>query len=113
MQPGLIYGIIGPNGSGKSTLHRRHHPATKLTRGELLFDGEEYHRRPAVPGWPASGVARTFQTVRLLPDLNVRGQHPARRRRGRRGRRRARRSCAACSGRSTSPVVPTRSSGPG
>lgn len=71
LQPGLIYGIIGPNGSGKSTLIGAITRLTSLTRGELLFDGEHYDS--VSPSRLARlRVARTFQTVRLLPDLNVR-----------------------------------------
>jgi len=70
LMPGLIYGIIGPNGSGKSTLIGAITRLTKLTSGKLLFDGEEYQGIP--PSAVArKRVARTFQTVRLLPDLNV------------------------------------------
>jgi branched-chain amino acid transport system ATP-binding protein len=68
---GKIYGIIGPNGSGKSTLIGAMTRLTQLTRGELLFDGEEYHRVPAAQV-AKKRVSRTFQTVRLLPDLTVR-----------------------------------------
>jgi branched-chain amino acid transport system ATP-binding protein len=71
MRPGLIYGIIGPNGSGKSTLIGAITRMTKLTRGEMFFDGTSYGRsRPHLLA--KLGVARTFQTVRLLPDLDVR-----------------------------------------
>jgi branched-chain amino acid transport system ATP-binding protein len=71
LHPGLVYGIIGPNGSGKTTLIGAITRLTRLTRGELLFEGRSY------TGVPANrlahlGVARTFQTVRLLPDLDVR-----------------------------------------
>jgi branched-chain amino acid transport system ATP-binding protein len=69
--PGLIYGIIGPNGSGKSTLIGAMTRLTKLTSGELLFDGEPYHNASAST-IARKRVARTFQTVRLLPDLDVR-----------------------------------------
>jgi branched-chain amino acid transport system ATP-binding protein len=70
LEPGLIYGIIGPNGSGKTTLIGAITRLTKLTRGDLLFDGSSF------TGLRASkvarlGVSRTFQTVRLLPDLDV------------------------------------------
>jgi branched-chain amino acid transport system ATP-binding protein len=70
LEPGLIYGIIGPNGSGKTTLIGAITRLTQLTRGDMLFDGESY-----VTARPSRlvdlGVARTFQTVRLLPDLDV------------------------------------------
>lgn len=71
LHAGKIYGIIGPNGSGKSTLIGAMTRLTQLTRGELFFDGEEYHRVPAAQV-AKRRVARTFQTVRLLPDLTVR-----------------------------------------
>jgi branched-chain amino acid transport system ATP-binding protein len=70
LEAGKIYGILGPNGSGKSTLLGALTRLTQLTRGELFFDGEEYHRVP--PSAVAKRrVARTFQTVRLLADLTV------------------------------------------
>jgi branched-chain amino acid transport system ATP-binding protein len=70
LMPGLIYGIIGPNGSGKTTLIGAITRLTRLTSGKLLFDGEEYQGLPA-SAVARKRVARTFQTVRLLPDLNV------------------------------------------
>ena len=70
LEPGLIYGIIGPNGSGKTTLIGAVTRLTQLTRGDLLFDGQDYTAvRP--DKLVHLGVARTFQTVRLLPDLDV------------------------------------------
>ena len=70
LEPGLIYGIIGPNGSGKTTLIGAITRLTQLTRGDMLFDGESY--TTARPSRLVDlGVARTFQTVRLLPDLDV------------------------------------------
>ncbi|WP_426245878.1 ABC transporter ATP-binding protein [Nocardioides sp. LHG3406-4] len=70
LRPGLITGIIGPNGSGKSTLVAALTRLTHLTRGELYASGERYDQ--VAPGRIAGlGIARTFQTVRLLPDLTV------------------------------------------
>ena len=71
LEPGRIYGIIGPNGSGKSTLIAAITRLTRLTRGELLLDGQPVHDVPA-SRLAGLGVARTFQTVRLLSDLTVR-----------------------------------------
>jgi branched-chain amino acid transport system ATP-binding protein len=68
---GHIFGILGPNGSGKSTLLGALTRLVPLTKGQLLFDGEEYHRTP-VAHVARRGIARTFQTVRLLPGLTVR-----------------------------------------
>lgn len=65
-----IFGILGPNGSGKSTLLAAMTGLVRLTAGEFVFDGERYHGRSAA--WIArSGVARTFQTARLVPGLTV------------------------------------------
>src|SRR3954464_2955888 len=70
LRPGLIYGIIGPNGSGKTTLIGAITRLTRLTRGDLLLDGTSYLGLRASK-LARQGVARTFQTVRLLPDLDV------------------------------------------
>lgn len=68
---GKIFGVLGPNGSGKSTMLAAVTRLVRLTRGELLFGGEPYHHEPprAMAG---RGIARTFQTVRLLEDRTVR-----------------------------------------
>jgi branched-chain amino acid transport system ATP-binding protein len=70
LYPGLIYGIIGPNGSGKSTLIGAVTRLTELTRGEMLFAGTPYQAAGAAQ-LATLRVARTFQTVRLLPDMTV------------------------------------------
>ena len=68
---GKIFGILGPNGSGKSTLLAAITRLVPLTRGQLLFDGEPYdHDPPHVVA--KRGIARTFQTVRLLEGRTVR-----------------------------------------
>ncbi|MGK5111435.1 MULTISPECIES: ABC transporter ATP-binding protein [unclassified Geodermatophilus] len=72
LETGRILGILGPNGSGKSTLLAAITRLVPLTRGRVLLDGEDYSRTP--PARLAHrGIARTFQTVRLLPDLTVLG----------------------------------------
>lgn len=70
LAPGLISGILGPNGSGKSTLLGAVTRMVSLTRGSLLFNGQDYSKVPArkILGL---GIARTFQTVRLLQDRTV------------------------------------------
>lgn len=70
LAPGRIYGIVGPNGSGKSTLLAALTRLVRLTRGRLMLDGEDY---TAASNWTLArhGVARTFQTVRVLPHLTV------------------------------------------
>ena len=72
LENGRILGILGPNGSGKSTLLAALTRLVPLTRGRLTLDGEDYGRTPA-SRLAHRGIARTFQTVRLLPDLTVLG----------------------------------------
>ena len=67
---GKIYGIVGPNGSGKSTLLAALTRLVKLTRGRVRLDGRDYSSASNY-SLARQGVARTFQTVRLLPDLTV------------------------------------------
>lgn len=71
MRPGQIYGVLGPNGSGKSTLLGAMTRLTPMTRGRIVLDGEDYTKRPARKVHHM-GIARTFQTVRLLDDRSVR-----------------------------------------
>jgi ABC-type branched-subunit amino acid transport system ATPase component len=67
---GELCGLIGPNGSGKSTLLGAISRLTGLTEGELVLDGTEYTHHP--PHLAAElGIARTFQTVRLLGEMTV------------------------------------------
>jgi branched-chain amino acid transport system ATP-binding protein len=70
IERGRLCGLIGPNGSGKSTMLGALSRLTELASGELRLDGEPY---TDVPAHQASrlGVARTFQTVRLLPAMTV------------------------------------------
>lgn len=70
LDEGLIYGIMGSNGSGKSTLLGAVTRLNPLTRGQMKFDGEDFTRvRPHRVAH--LGVARTFQTVRLINDRTV------------------------------------------
>ena len=71
LRQGAIYGILGANGSGKSTLLGAITRLNPLTRGDLRFDGRSY---AGVPAHKVAhlGVARTFQTVRLIDDRSVR-----------------------------------------
>lgn len=70
VEQGGLYGLAGPNGSGKSTLLAAMSRLLTLTSGLILIAGQETsHRSPAQVA--RLGVARTFQTVRLIPDLSV------------------------------------------
>lgn len=70
LAPGLISGIIGPNGSGKSTLITAITRLVDLTSGRVELGGEDYSTVRA-DRVARLGVSRTFQTVRLLPDLTA------------------------------------------
>ena len=70
VERGEIVGLIGPNGAGKTTLFNAITGFVRPTGGEVRFKGEP------ITGWPShricwSGIARTFQLVRLLPELSV------------------------------------------
>jgi branched-chain amino acid transport system ATP-binding protein len=70
VERGSLCGLIGPNGSGKSTLLGAMSRLTDLTSGSLTIAGEEYTRVPRYRA-NAVGIARTFQTVRLLESMTV------------------------------------------
>ena len=67
---GEIIGLIGPNGAGKTTAFNTITGISKATSGKVLFEGRD------ITGWSASkvarsGIARTFQNIRLYEDLKV------------------------------------------
>jgi ABC-type branched-subunit amino acid transport system ATPase component len=70
VEDGRLCGLIGPNGSGKSTMLGALSRMTDLTSGALRLDGRDY--ADAAPHEANRlGIARTFQTVRLLPGMTV------------------------------------------
>ncbi len=80
---GTVHGLIGPNGAGKTTLINLVSGLLAPTAGAITLGGRAIaglapHRIAAL------GVARTFQNIRLFPDLTARdnvlvGQHLRRR----------------------------------
>jgi branched-chain amino acid transport system ATP-binding protein len=67
---GIVQAIIGPNGSGKTTLLNALSGASHADSGSIRIDGEEIFRLK--PHRIARlGLARTFQNIRLFPDLSV------------------------------------------
>jgi branched-chain amino acid transport system permease protein len=65
-----VVAVIGPNGSGKSTLFNVVTGVVPAGRGSIRFAGEEIGRlRPHAI--LERGVARTFQNIRLFPNLTV------------------------------------------
>jgi branched-chain amino acid transport system permease protein len=68
--PHSVVGLIGPNGSGKTTFFNLVTGLDRPDSGRILFKGGD------VTGLPAHavverGIARTFQTLRLFPDMTV------------------------------------------
>ncbi|WP_411719903.1 ABC transporter ATP-binding protein [Mycetocola sp.] len=65
-----IVAVIGPNGAGKTSAFNCITGFYKPTAGEVLLNGKAITgRRPA--DIAAAGVSRTFQNLRLFPDLTV------------------------------------------
>lgn len=67
---GDLLGVIGPNGAGKTTFFNLLTGVYQPTEGEIVFEG---HRVSGLKPYQISrlGIARTFQNIRLFPDLNV------------------------------------------
>jgi branched-chain amino acid transport system permease protein len=67
---GQILALIGPNGAGKSTTFNMITGVLQPTSGTILLDGKRIDE--ATPQAIARlGVARTFQHVKLVPDMSV------------------------------------------
>jgi branched-chain amino acid transport system ATP-binding protein len=67
---GAIVGLIGPNGSGKTTMMNVISGVDTPTAGAILLDGAPVQGQPA-NRLARLGVARTFQHIRLIPDLTA------------------------------------------
>ena len=70
LKKGEILGLIGPNGAGKTTVFNAITSVTPVDSGRILFRGREITRLPS-DAVSASGIARTFQNIRLLSSLSV------------------------------------------
>jgi branched-chain amino acid transport system permease protein len=70
IRAGEIVGLIGPNGAGKSTTFNLVTGVLPLTRGAVTFRGETVSGRRART-IARCGLGRTFQHVRMIPDMTV------------------------------------------
>src|SRR5690242_2737344 len=70
IQKGEILGLIGPNGAGKSTTFALISGALPLSAGEIVFRGASIGSQPPYR-IARLGIGRTFQHVRLLPQMTV------------------------------------------
>ncbi len=70
IQPGELHGLIGPNGAGKTTAFNLITGVYRPDKGRVLLAGQVLN---GLAPWRITrrGLARTFQNVRLFPDLTA------------------------------------------
>jgi branched-chain amino acid transport system ATP-binding protein len=66
---GRILGLIGPNGAGKTTLFNCLTGLYTPTHGSVRLRGAQLPTDPAKV--TSAGIARTFQNIRLFPNMTV------------------------------------------
>ena len=70
IEKGQLYGLIGPNGAGKTTVFNMLTGVYKPTEGNIILDGKDITgQNPELIS--KSGIARTFQNIRLFNDMTV------------------------------------------
>lgn len=70
LKEGEILGLIGPNGAGKTTLFNLINGVYPLTKGKVLFRGEDVSDKKTYE-MARLGLARTHQIVKPLNELTV------------------------------------------
>lgn len=70
IEKGELYGLIGPNGAGKTTIFNLLTGVYKPDSGKVLLDGKDITGK-SITDINEAGVARTFQNIRLFPQLSV------------------------------------------
>ena len=70
VEAGKIAAIIGPNGSGKTTFFNVVSGILPASGGNIFFNDQDVTRLKAHE-MTTRGMARTFQNIRLFPNLTV------------------------------------------
>ncbi len=70
LRPGEVHGLIGPNGSGKTTLLNLISGYYPIDEGAIRLSGADVTRQ-SIQDRARSGLARTFQTPKLVLSLSV------------------------------------------
>ena len=70
VREGELVGLIGPNGAGKTTVFNMVTGLITVTAGDVEFYGKSMVGLPA-HARTQHGIGRTFQNIRLFPQLNV------------------------------------------
>ena len=70
IEKGELYGLIGPNGAGKTTVFNMLTGIYKPTDGMIYLDGKNITGKKTAD-INKTGVARTFQNIRLFGDQSV------------------------------------------
>ncbi|MFI3177443.1 MAG: ABC transporter ATP-binding protein [Eubacteriales bacterium] len=70
IKEGQLYGLIGPNGAGKTTIFNLLTGVYKPTDGSITLDGKLISGLSTIE-ISKSGMARTFQNIRLFKELSV------------------------------------------
>ncbi len=70
VEPGSIASLIGPNGAGKTSVFHCLTGFYKPNSGQIIFDGRQITRKRPYK-ITRSGMARTFQNLRLFKKMTV------------------------------------------
>jgi ABC-type branched-subunit amino acid transport system ATPase component len=70
VEKGEVLSVIGPNGSGKTTLFNLMTKFLNPTKGEVHLDGKDITHLPPYQ-IAEEGICRTFQEVRVFPQMTV------------------------------------------